>query len=174
MGFKEEDAIETINRIIKDFQDYDKIIEAILNIRESSFSDEFIKAKFKSLYDSFKTLKNNPTKDMEFLKSELNIFLKSYYDYKIMKEKKKVIVILNEAGELLKQRTILTRREELLRLAKRCNYIIGEERREGTLITAKDGKSILTIISKSNNINRGTAIGIMEALATGKSSFRKA
>ena len=173
MGFNEEDAIETINRIIKDFQHYDKIIEAILNLRETLFPDELIKAKFKSLYNLFKILKNNPAKDIEFLKSELNAFLKSYYNYKIMKEKKKAIMILNEAGELLKQRRILTRREELLRLAKRCNYIIGEERKEGTLIMSKDEKIIITVIPKSNNINRGTAISIMETLATGKSSFRK-
>ena len=88
-------------------------------------------------------------------------------------QKKKAIIILNEAGELLKQRRILTRREELLRLAKRCNYIIGEERKEGTLIMSKDEKIIITVIPKSNNINRGTAISIMETLAAGKSSFRK-
>src|SRR3989344_3762138 len=131
MGFNEEDAIETINRIIKDFQHYDKIIEAILNLRETLFPDELIKAKFKSLYDLFKTLKNNPAKDIEFLKSELNAFLKSYYAYKIIKEKKKAIIM------------------------------------------SKDEKIIITVIPKSNNINRGTAISIMETLATVKSSFRK-
>ena len=80
---------------------------------------------------------------------------------------------LNEAGIALQQRRIYTKRNELIRLAIRCGYELSKGRREGTLVKDPHTGAIITVISDHPTILYGTSRGIMRALATGQSSYRR-
>jgi len=174
MVLTEAEAIRIIDSLIeKNFQDYDLIIKEVLGIKEDSFSDNKIKKRFKDLCDNFKKIKNWPLKDVNYLINELKTFKAYYNQYLIKKEKEKGKPLLNEAGQLLKQGQILTRREELLRLARRCGYPIDGEDNEGTRVLTKDQTRVLDVIPRHNDINRDLARSIMRRLMTGTPTFRK-
>lgn len=99
------------------------------------------------------------------------------HDYLEKIKVKKVIPkreIVNEAQQSLSQGQIYVRRDELRRLAQRCEcplhpgckYYL-EKRKEGTRVRDGTTDDWITDIPKSPKINRNTARGIMKALATG-------
>jgi hypothetical protein len=78
----------------------------------------------------------------------------------------------NYAQEILNQRRYVDDTRELKKIAKKMGYTLMEGYKEGTRVY--DGESVLTVIPNHRKIGgKGTAKSILEALATGESSFRK-
>lgn len=78
----------------------------------------------------------------------------------------------NYAQEILDQRRYVDDTSELKRIARQMGYTLEEGYNEGTRVYK--GKTVLTVIPHHRRIQgRGTVKGILEALASGESSFRR-
>ncbi|MEK6914632.1 MAG: type II toxin-antitoxin system HicA family toxin [Nanoarchaeota archaeon] len=78
----------------------------------------------------------------------------------------------NYAQEILEQRRYVDDTRELKKIARKMGYSLIEGYKEGTKIYNEN--EVLTVIPNHRKIEgRGTVKSILEALATGESSFRK-
>ncbi len=78
----------------------------------------------------------------------------------------------NYAQEILEQRRYVDDTRELKKIARKMGYNLMEGYKEGTRVYK--GNEVLTVISNHRKIEgKGTVKSILEALATGESSFRK-
>ena len=78
----------------------------------------------------------------------------------------------NYAREILDQRRYVYDTRELRSVAKRMGYTLVDGFKEGTRVY--NGNQVLTVIPHHRHIQgRGTVKSILEALATGESSFRR-
>lgn len=78
----------------------------------------------------------------------------------------------NYAQEILDQRRYVDDTRELKKIARKMGYNLIEGNKEGTRVYS--GNQVLTVIPNHRKIQgRGTVKSILEALATGESSFRK-
>lgn len=75
------------------------------------------------------------------------------------------------AQQIKESGKIVNNPNEIIRIARKSGYTIGEEVREGTKIYGLNGK-YLTVIPR-HNISPGTYRGIIKTLATGESTFRR-
>jgi hypothetical protein len=78
----------------------------------------------------------------------------------------------NYAQEILQSGRFVDKTNDLKKIARKMGYTLDEGHKEGTRIY--DGEDILTVIPNHRKINaRGTVKSILEALASGESSFRR-
>ena len=78
----------------------------------------------------------------------------------------------NYAREILEQRRYVDDTRELKKIARKMGYSLMEGYKEGTRVYNRN--EVLTVIPNHRKIEgRGTVKSILEALATGESSFRK-
>ena len=78
----------------------------------------------------------------------------------------------NYAQEILDQRKYVDDTRELKKIARRMGYTLMEGYKEGTRVYS--GDEVLTVIPNHRKIGeKETARSILEALATGESSFRQ-
>jgi len=78
----------------------------------------------------------------------------------------------NYAQEILDQRRYVDDTRELKKIARKMGYTLMEGYKEGTRVYS--GNEVLTVIPNHRKIGgKGTAKSILEALATGESSFRR-
>ena len=78
----------------------------------------------------------------------------------------------NYAREILEQRRYVDDTRELKKIARKMGYSLMEGYKEGTRVY--NGNEVLTVISNHRKIEgKGTVKSILEALATGESSFRR-
>ena len=78
----------------------------------------------------------------------------------------------NYAQEILDQRRYVDDNRELKKIARKMGYTLMEGYKEGTRVYS--GNEVLTVIPNHIKICwKGTAKSILEALATGESSFRR-
>lgn len=78
----------------------------------------------------------------------------------------------NYAQEILEQRKYVDDTRELKRIAGKMGYTLIDGYKEGTRVYK--GNEVLTVIPHHRKIEgKGTVRSILEALATGESSFRK-
>jgi len=78
----------------------------------------------------------------------------------------------NYAQEILDQRRYVDDTRELEQIARKMNYTLHKNHREGTRVY--NGESILTVIPHHRRVEgKGTVKSILEALATGEPSFRR-
>ena len=79
----------------------------------------------------------------------------------------------NYAREILDQRKYVEDTRELKKIARQMGYELIEGYKEGTRVY--NGKEVVTVIPNHRKISgRGVVRGILESLAMGESSFRKA
>ena len=105
----EKNVIQDIE-ILSNLKDL-SLIKNDLNRIQNIFNNETIRKKFNTLKVDIQ--KTNDVNDARIL---LKRFIDEYGKEILKETKGKTKELLNEAAELLKQRTILTRRNELLRL----------------------------------------------------------
>jgi len=78
----------------------------------------------------------------------------------------------NYAQEIIDKGAYMDDTNELRKIARRMGYDLQEAKREGTRVYS--GKAVVTVIPRHRKIQgRETQKSILEALATGESSFRK-
>ena len=78
----------------------------------------------------------------------------------------------NYAQEIIDKGAYMDDTNGLRKIARRMGYDLQEAKREGTRVYS--GKAVVTVIPRHRKIQgRGTQKSILEALATGESSFRK-
>lgn len=80
----------------------------------------------------------------------------------------------NYAKKILESGRYVNSNRELKRIAKREGYILEDGYREGTIVLHPSNRRVVTVIPNHKTINcRDTIKSILEALATGESSFRR-
>jgi len=83
----------------------------------------------------------------------------------------KTLAEKNLAQEIKESGKIINKPNEIIHIAKKSGYVVGNEVREGTLICDKYGNKI-TVIPR-HNISSGVYRNIISELAKGESNFRK-
>lgn len=77
----------------------------------------------------------------------------------------------NLAQQVINDRKIITKSRDLINISKKMGYQ-GRQVKEGYQVLGRDGKP-LTVIPRHKEVSGGVYQSVIEALATGESSFRK-
>lgn len=78
----------------------------------------------------------------------------------------------NYAREILERRRYIDDPREMMKIARKCGYTLDKGHREGAKVY--NGDNIITVIPTNHpRIDKRVSNSILEALATGESSFRK-